>query len=100
MIFHTPIKIINPIKLKIEQTEIEQVCEFNFLDITINEHLNWKDHIDKISNKISKTMGILNKLKHFIPQKAKLHIYNSLILSHLNFGILAWGYQCDRIFKL
>ncbi len=45
-------------------------------------------------------MGILNKLKHILPKKAKLHIYNSLILSHLNFGIVAWGYQCDRIFKL
>jgi hypothetical protein len=100
IIFHTLRKTIKPIKLKIEQTQIEQVHEFNFLGLTINEHLNWKDHIDKISSKISKTMGILNKLKHFIPQKAKLHIYNSLILSHLNFGILAWGYQCDRIFKL
>ncbi len=45
-------------------------------------------------------MGILNKLKHFLPKQAKLHIYNSPILSHLNFGILAWGYKCDRIYKL
>ncbi len=29
----------------------------------------------------------------------ELYIYNSLILSHLNFGILAWGYHCDRIYK-
>jgi hypothetical protein len=27
-------------------------------------------------------------------------IYNSLILSHLNFGILAWGFKCERIVKL
>ncbi len=45
-------------------------------------------------------MGILNKLKHFLPTQVKLHIYNSLILSHINFGILAWGYQHDRMFKL
>ncbi len=64
--------------------------------------MSLKDHIDKISNKISKTMGILNKLKHFIPQQAKLHIYiyNSLEKHLLNFGILAWGYRCDRILKL
>ncbi len=29
-----------------------------------------------------------------------LYIYNSLILSDLNFCILAWGYKCDRIVKL
>ncbi len=45
-------------------------------------------------------MGILDKLKHFLPLKAKVLIYNSLILSHLNFYILAWGYQCERIVKL
>ena len=27
-------------------------------------------------------------------------IYNALILSRKNYGILAWGYQCERIFKL
>ncbi len=45
-------------------------------------------------------MGILNKLKYFLSLNAKVLIYNSLILSHLNFCILAWGYKCDRIIKL
>ena len=27
-------------------------------------------------------------------------LYNSLILSHLNYGILAWGYKSERIAKL
>ncbi len=91
IVFHLPQKTINPLQLKIELIQIEQVYEFNFLGLTINEHFNWRDHADKISNKISTTMGTLNKLKHFLPKQAKLHIYNSLILSHLNFGILAWA---------
>ncbi len=45
-------------------------------------------------------MGILKKLKHFIPIKTKILIYNSLVLSHLNFEILAWGFQCARLTKL
>ncbi len=32
--------------------------------------------------------------------KTKVLIYNSLIVSHLNFCILAWSYQCDRAIKL
>ncbi len=76
------------------------VYEFNFLGLTINENLNWKSHINKIDNKISKNMGILNKLKYFFPLNAKVPIYNSLILSHLNFCILSWGYKCHRIIKL
>ncbi len=45
-------------------------------------------------------MGIINGLKHLLTISAKLHIYNALILCHLNFGILAWGHQCERIIKL
>ncbi len=70
------------------------------MGLTLNEHLNWKSHIDKITNKISRSMRILNKLKHVLPLSAKLHIYNSLILTHLNFSIFAWGYKCNRIVKL
>ncbi len=36
--------------IKIEKTTIDWVYEFNFLGLTINENLNWKSHIDKITN--------------------------------------------------
>ncbi len=45
-------------------------------------------------------MVILNKHEHFLSLNAKVLIYNTLILSHLNFCNLTWGYQCDRIVKL
>ncbi len=100
MIFHKVHKIVNPIHLSIDGSNIEQLSEFNFLGLTLDENLNWKNYINTISYKISKTLGILNKLKHFIPIKVKLILYNSLVLSHLNFGILAWGYKCERIIKM
>ncbi len=52
MAFHMSPKTINPLQLKIELIQMERVYEFNFLGLTINEHLNWRDHMDKISNKI------------------------------------------------
>ncbi len=42
----------------------------------------------------------VNKLKHFIPIKIRILIYNSPILSYLNYCILAWGYQYNRLIKL
>ncbi len=100
MIFHTSQKKGNPMQLHVENANVDRVYEFNFLGLTINENLNWKSYIDKIANKISKSMGILNKLKHILPLNAKVLIYNSLILSHVNFCILTWVYQRDRILKL
>ena len=100
MIFHKPQKRIPSLKLILNDTNIDRVSNFDFLGITLNEHLNWKSHIDQIANRISRCIGILNRHKHFIPLHSKLHIYNSLILSHINFGILSWGYKCERISKL
>lgn len=100
MIFHKPQKKVKPLQLMIDNTAIERVSDFDFLGLTLNESLNWKSHIDKISNKISRSVGILNRLKHFLPLEIKLTIYSSLILSHLNFCILVWGYKCDRVIKL
>ncbi len=60
MIFRTPQERVGPLKLNNENTPIERVSDFNFLGLTINEHLNWNSHIDKLANKISKTMGVLN----------------------------------------
>ncbi len=84
----------------IDDTKIERVYELNFVGLTLNENLNWKNNINKISNNSFKTIGILNKLKHFLPLKTKILPYNSLILSYLNFGILACGYKCEMIVKL
>ena len=56
----------------------------------------------KVGNKISKTIGIINKLEYQLPQSTLLIIYNSLIIPHLNccLGLLAWGHDSKRIHKL
>ena len=79
---------------------MECVDCFNFLGIHFDKHLSWNEHIHTISNKITKTIGILNKLKHHIPLNILLTIYNTLILPHINYGILSWGFKSDRILKL
>ena len=53
-----------------------------------------------MSNKCSKTIGVLNTLKYLLPLSVKLILYNSLILPNLNYGIMTWGYKCDIINKL
>ncbi len=100
MLFHSAQKEIDSLHIKIDNINIDRVKQFNFLGLTINENVTWTDHINKIANKISQNLAILNKLKYVLPIKIKTIIYNSLILSHINFGILTWGYKCDRITKL
>ena len=98
MIFHMPQKKVEKPVLLINVTVIEYVN--NCLGITLNNHFNWDSHINKVAHKISRTTGILNKLKQILPQHILRTMYNSIILPHINYGTLAWGYQTQRIFIL
>ena len=103
MIFHYRQRVLteNDIPcLMINNTLIELVTEFNFLGLTVNEYMNWNSHTQKIANKISRTLGVMNRLKQYLPISAMKLMYDSLILSHLQFGITNWGFEWDRISKL
>ena len=39
-------------------------------------------------------------MKHFLPVDILRTLYNSLILPHLNYSIIVWGFECQRIMKL
>ena len=41
--------------------------------------------------KISKTVGMIAKLRHFLPRKTLIQIYNSLIGPYLSYTIAVWG---------
>ena len=69
MLFHQPQKRVTIPILKINNTIIECVDEFNYLGLIINKHFKWNSHVNKIGNKISQTIGVINKLKHLLPQK-------------------------------
>ena len=62
--------------------------------------MSWKYHINHIAKNISKSIGILNRLKSILPTHVKVTIYNALILSKINYGILTWGYESESILKL
>ena len=51
-------------------TLIERVTEYNFLGLTVNEYMNWNSHTQKIANKISRTLGVMNRLKQYLPISA------------------------------
>ena len=100
MIFKKPQKRATIPIIKINDTTLECVDNFNFLCLIINTNLSWKTHLNKVSNKIARIIGIMNKLKSTLPQNTLLHIYNSLIMPHINYCLILWGNVNKRIFQL
>ena len=62
-----------------------------YLGILIDKNLNWKAHIFLVAFKISKTIGMIAKLRLFVPRSIIVKLYYSLISPYLAYGISSWG---------
>ena len=71
--------------------DLERKDHVKYLGVIIDQHLSWKHHINYIALKISRNIGIISRLRHFVPLKTLLSIYNSLISPYISYGLIAWG---------
>ena len=69
MIFHYHQQNIDDLipDLQINPETIECVTEFNVPLLTLGENLYWNAHNQKVSNKISRTLGVMCRSKSFPP---------------------------------
>ena len=100
----TSTKTREDLNVLLDNTVLERVKFTKFLGVLIDECLTWKNHIDCISKTISWNIGVMNKLKHYIPYRILHTLYCTLILPYLSYGILIWGNTCksylDKLVKL
>ena len=68
-------------------------CEdhVKYLGVLLDSNLSWKFQINNVALKISRTVGVVAHLRHFVPRTTLLNIYQSLILPYLTYGLAAWG---------
>ena len=77
-----------------KKVTLERKNFIKYLGLLIDENLSWKTHIHSIANKISKTIGLIGRLRHIVPICTLLNIYQSLITPYLTYGLISWGNAC------
>jgi len=101
---HQTKNIIHDTQIILDGCKLVRVNSAKFLGITIDENITWKPHIDNVSKICSKNIGVLNKLKCYLPKSSLYKLYCTLILPYLSYGIILWGSankDClNRILKL
>ena len=78
-------------EVKIFGTVIQNKSLVKFLGLYIDDRLSWKPQIDYVMGKLSRTFGILSKIRNLLPISALCKIYNSLVYPHLTYGLVFWG---------
>jgi hypothetical protein len=79
-----------------------EVVSTKFLGIHLDNHLNWKDHIDQIIPKLSAAYYAVRQMYHFINQNTLKSIYFAYFHSIVKYGIIFWGNSSNskKIFTL
>ena len=96
---------LNSINITINNNCLENLPKAKYLGVILDPHLKYKYHIEYIAEKISKSIGILFKLKKLkTPRPILKQIYYSLIYSLLNYNICSYGgtynIHLNRLFLL
>ena len=69
----------------------ERKDHVKYLGVLLDNNLSWKFRIDNDALKVSRTVGVVARLRLFVPRTTLLNIYQSLILPYLTCGLAAWG---------
>ena len=78
-------------ELNINNKKIERAKTLKFLGYYIDEKFSWKPHIEYIRNKISKSLGIICKVRSVLTAEIMLNMYYTIVHCYLNTGIIIWG---------
>ena len=52
---------------------------------------SWKYHISYICSRVSRNIGIISKLRHYLPIHQLKQIYYNLIYPYLSYAVIARG---------
>ena len=91
LFFHAPNKPKFPITILINNKAIDEDKYIKYLDATLDSQLSFKFHIDELTKKISRGIGLLYKLRPFVTTKILTNVYYAIIYPFLLYGIAIWG---------
>ena len=74
-----------------DNSALKKVNSIKYLDVIVDNKLNWIDHITYVKNKISKGLGIMYKARRYLHKSSLRNIYHAYIYPYLTYCIEVWG---------
>ena len=70
---------------------LERVAKFSYLGVVLDENLSWKDHVEYVSSKVSRRLGLLSRTRSSLTLEASKEVYTSLLQPLFDYADVAWG---------
>ena len=70
---------------------IERVDSFKYLGVTFDPQLTWKDHINRMSSNVSKRIGVIRRIKYFLPPNTLKMLATALVIPLFDYCCCVWS---------
>jgi len=88
----SPTKIKSPsISLKLNGNKLEQVTTCRYLGVIVDDELCWTPHIETVSQKLNRLVGICYKLSHKLHDWCLHNIYTAFVHPYILYCIEVYG---------
>lgn len=85
--------------LNVNNVIIEAQSYVKLLGVNVDSKLNFSKHISELCVKAGRKMNVIARLSAIMDSQSKMLLYNSFVMSHLNFCPIVWHY-CNRSDKM
>ena len=94
----TPKKYYKPPTYTLCNQPLLQVNSHPYLGVEIDDNLRWNKHIDNISNKANRVLGMLKRNLSNCPKDVKVTAYKTLVRPILDYASVVWDphHKCDE----
>ena len=82
--------------VKIQDEEIKSVSQAKYLGVILDNKLKFKEHAQKVTEKVKSGTYMLQACRHLLPKSVRLDIFNALIKSHADYCLAIWGNLCRK----
>ena len=75
----------------IQGISLEKVNCSKCLGVELDEFLSWDSHITSVCKNVSSGIGVIKKIKPFIPSRNLINIYQSMVEPYFNYCSIVWN---------
>ena len=93
IIFKSKRKLIDSqlFSIKLNGVKLLPTDNVKYLGLHLDQNLSFDHHVNQLSKKLSRTNGILSKLRHYTSKDTLISVYYSLFYSHILYGCPVWS---------
>ena len=78
-------------RIEMNEVKISSIETSKFLGVIVDDRLTWIHHIDYICKKVSKSIGLLHKLKKYLNVQSMINMYYCFVYPYFQYCNEVWG---------